>query len=134
MTPRFIIGSVLAIGLISGIGLILLFLYAPISPSFVALALLLVVFAVMGLSGPVWWLILRKLMPQMDIREVVAMGARFSLWSGIFLASLMILKMLGFIDSILILAILALLIMIEMFLQQNSARKRLVRKTRRKSR
>jgi len=61
----------------------------------------------------------------------VVMGMRFGLWSGVFLASLALLKVLGFMDRVLVLAILGLLIMIEMFLQQNGDRKTASRRSRR---
>jgi uncharacterized membrane protein YcaP (DUF421 family) len=121
----------LLIGLLSGAGLATLIYYEPPTLLFRALALLLVVLTVMGLIGPVLGVIMRRIMPKSDAGRMTMMGLRFGLWLGIFTASLILLKMLNFMDTVLILAILALLMMIEMFLQQNAARKNPSRKSKR---
>jgi hypothetical protein len=116
------VGS-LFVGLLASAGLIALVIYVPPTMPWLALAIFLTLLAVMGFSAPIWRLVLRKLLPRQDDKEVGRMGWRFGLWTGVFVASLGVLKILGFADRVLILALLALLIMIEMFLQQNAARK-----------
>jgi MFS family permease len=131
MKSRTIVILSLLIGLLSGAGLAALVYYEPPTSLLRALALALIVLTVAGLIGPVLGVILRKIMPKADAGRMTMMGLRFGLWLGIFIASLVLLKMLHFMDSVLILAILALLMMIEMFLQQNAARKNPSRKSRR---
>jgi len=131
MKSRTIVILSLLIGLLSGAGLAALVYYEPPTSLFRALALALIILTVAGLIGPVLGVILRKIMPKADAGRMTMMGLRFGLWLGIFIASLVLLKMLHFMDSVLILAILALLMMIEMFLQQNAARKNPSRKSRR---
>jgi len=131
MKSRTTIILSLLIGLLSGAGLAALIYYEPPTLLFRALALLLVVLTVMGLIGPVLGVIMRRIMPKSDAGRMTMMGLRFGLWLGIFTASLILLKMLNFMDTVLILAILALLMMIEMFLQQNAARKNPSRKSKR---
>jgi hypothetical protein len=74
---------------------------------------------------------MKKVSPKSSSSEVTVMGLRLGLWSGIFVASVILLRILNFMDRVLILAVLALLIMIEMFLQQNAAKKRAARRGRR---
>lgn len=131
MNSRLVIFISLTVGALSSAGLAALVYYAPPTGALTALALLLIMLIVMGFSGPVWGAVLRRMMPKADGRTMVMMGMRFGLWSGIFSASLVLLKVLDFMDRVLILAILALLIMIEMFLQQNAGRKKTHRKSRR---
>ncbi len=131
MNSRLVIFISLMVGALSGAGLIALVYYEPPTGAFTALALLLVVLSVTGLSGPVWGVVLRRVMPKTADRTVMMMGMRFGLWGGIFLASFVLLNILGYMDSVLVLAILALLIMIEMFIQQNVARKKSSRRSRR---
>ncbi len=125
-----LLGS-LGIGALAGVGLAVVVYYEPPTSFWTVVALGLVVMAVMGVTAPLWRLALRRIMPALDEGEITRMSFRFGLWSGIFVASLILLKILGFMDSILILAILGLLIMLEMFLQQNTSHKRTSRKTRR---
>jgi len=131
MNTRLVILISLLVGALSGAGLAALVYYEPPTGVFTALALLLIVLTVMGLSGPAWGAVLRRMTPKTAGRAVVVMGMRFGLWSGVFLASLALLKVLGFMDRVLVLAILGLLIMIEMFLQQNGDRKTASRRSRR---
>ena len=119
------------LGALAGAGLAALIFYLPPATSSVALAIFLVLLTVMGFSTPVWRLVLHKILPKQNNRKVDIMSWRFGLWSGIFIASLVLLKILGFMDRVLILAILALLIMLEMFLQQNSVRKQSTTRSRR---
>lgn len=124
------VGSLLVAGLASA-GLAALVIFEPPTTVWTALALVLIVVIVMGFTAPVWRLALRRIKPKKDDRAVTLMGLRFGLWSGIFIASFFLLKILGFTDQVLILAILALLIMIEMFLQQSSSHKKTSRKAKR---
>ena len=90
----------------------------------IALGLLLIVLMVMGLTAPFWRLFMKKIIPGNTGDDATAAGLRLGLWSGIFVASVLLLRITNFMDRVLVLAILALLIMIEMFLQQNAAKKR----------
>ena len=131
MNSRLVILISLMAGALSAAGLAALIQYTAPTGALTALALLLIVLAVAGFSGPVWGAVLHRVMPKTGNRNAVMMGMRIGLWGGIFVASLVLLKILGFMDSVLILAILALLIMVEMFLQQNATRKTSSRKSRR---
>lgn len=101
------------------------------SNALTVLALLLVLLAVTGLTAPFWRLFLRRILSKRSGREITGMGLRFGLWSGVFATGVLLLQVLGFMNQVLILALLALLIMIEMLFQQNTDTKRPSRKTRR---
>ena len=131
MSSRFWMTISLLAGGLSLAGLGVVVNYLPPSRALTALALLLILLVVAGLTAPLWRLILRRITSGRTDWEVMVMGLRFGLWSGIFVTSVVLLKLLGFMDRVLILALLALLIMIEMFFQQNAASKRPSRKTRR---
>ena len=131
MSSRFWMTISLLAGGLSLAGLGVVVNYLPPSRALTALALLLILLVVAGLTAPLWRLILRRITSGRTDWEVTVMGLRFGLWSGIFVTSVVLLKLLGFMDRVLILALLALLIMIEMFFQQNAASKRPSRKTRR---
>jgi flagellar basal body-associated protein FliL len=124
------LGSLL-VGLLSLAGLGALIYLEPPNSNRIALGLVLVVLAVMGITAPVWRQAMKKATPKSSDREVTLVGLRLGLWSGIFLASIAMLKLVNFLDRVLVLAILALLIMIEMFLQQNAAKKRAARRSKR---
>ncbi len=124
------LGSLL-IGLLSLAGLGALIYLEPPNNTRIALGLALVVLAAMGLTAPIWRQIMKKVTPKSSDREVTLVGLRLGLWTGIFLASIAVLKLINFLDRVLVLAILALLIMIEMFLQQNAAKKRASGRSRR---
>ncbi len=131
MKQRLVMLASLIMGALSGVGLAAVVYYKPPTSFWTALALGLIIVAVMGITAPVWRLALRRFLPAADESEITRMSFRFGLWSGIFVASLILLKILGFMDGILVLAVLGLLIMLEMFLQQNAAHKRTSRRTRR---
>ena len=131
MKHRAIMVGSLVTGALASAGLAALVIYMPPTTVWTALALALIVVIVMGFSAPVWRAVLHRFMPKKDAREITILGFRFGLWSGIFIASIFLLRIMGFTDRVLILAILALLIMIEMFLQQSGTRKKTSRRTRR---
>jgi ABC-type Co2+ transport system permease subunit len=131
MSPRLIDILSLLLGLLAGGGLAALVLRTPPTPMTGALALLLVLLTVMGLTAPIWRRVLRKLISEASERETAWMGVRFGVWTGLFVDSLLLLRVFQFMDRILILAILGLLIMLEMFLQQHAAKKRAARRPRR---
>ena len=121
----------LIVGALALAGLGALVYSAPPSNALTALALLLVLLAVTGLTAPFWRLLLRRILSKRPDREITGMGLRFGLWSGVFITGVILLQVLGFMNQVLILALLALLIMIEMLFQQNADAKRPSRKTRR---
>jgi len=124
MKPRTIDVLSLLVAILATAGLAALVINLPPQPFFVAVALALIVLVVGGFTAPVWRILLKKMLVKTPEREVIMMGVRFGLWSGLFVASLVILNIIHFVDRVLIIAILALLIMLEMFLQQNIAGKR----------
>jgi len=126
-------GSLL-ISIVALAGLITLIIYVPPTRLWLALAIFLVMLVVGGLFVPIWQMILHRFLSQQNEQEINFMGWRFGLWTGIFVASLIGLKILGFADRVLILAIFALLMMLEMFLQQNSIRQRSSRRRRKTQR
>ncbi len=130
MSPRFADLLSLFIGLLAVAGLAALIIQIPPSPFYEAVALLLILAAVAGLTMPLWRRLLRKLISKGDEQESLVVGMRFGLWTGLFAVALVLLRALDFMDRVLILAILVLLIMIEMFIQQHAARKRSVRRPR----
>ena len=132
MTARMIRLSALGLGVLAAAGLGVLAYAVPPSPPWIALALLLIALTVMGLSASVWGLIVHKLAPKSSAESAMLMGLRLGLWTGLFVASVLLLQLLGFTDRVLILVILALLIMIETFLQQNAARKKTGKRSRRR--
>ncbi len=124
MSSRWLdVGSGL-VGLAAGAGLVALIWYVPPDPWMVMVALLLVLLTLMGLSAPLWRRLLRKVIHKGTEGDVARMGLRFGFWTGLFVAILIFLQIQQFMDRILVLAILALFIMVEMFLQQHAARKR----------
>jgi len=131
MSSRFAMSASMTVGILAVVGLGALVYYEPPTSLFTALALFLVLVAVSGVTSPFWRLLLRKVFSRRNEQEVTKVSLRFGLWTGVFIASVMLLKVLDFMDRVLILAVLALLIMLEMFFQQNEARKRPSRKTRR---
>ncbi len=133
MNSRFADIFSLLVGLLATASLAYLIIQVPPSTLHQLMALLLVILMVMGLSAPIWRRILRKFIPRAKERETAIMGIRFGLWTGLFIATLLLLRVMHFMDRILILAILVLLIMIEMFLQQHAAQKRNAQRSRRSS-
>ena len=131
MSSRLIDLLSLFVGVGAAAGLSYLILQKPPSALYEATALLLILIAVTGLTAPLWRLLLRKLINGADEEELTGMSIRFGFWTGLFIASLILLRILNFADRVLMLAILVLLIMIEMFLQQRAASKRGNRRTRR---
>ena len=134
MKPRTIDILSLLIAILAAAGLAALVINLPPQTHFIALALMLAVLVVGGMTEPVWRRVLKKMLIKIPEEEVTMMGVRFGLWTGLFVASLVILHIIHFMDRVLIIAILALLIMLEMFLQQNIAgkrRKRVRRSTKR---
>ncbi len=131
MNSRLSITISLLVGALALAGLGALVYSAPPSNALTALALLLVLLAVTGLTAPFWRLLLRRILSKRTDREITGMGLRFGLWSGVFATGVILLQVLGFMNQVLILALLALLIMIEMLFQQNADAKRPSRKTRR---
>ena len=131
MSSRLSISLSLLVGLLALAGLGAIIVYLPPTSTFMGLALVLLLVSITGLTMPFWRLLLRRLLSEKDEGRLMAMSLRFGLWSGVFATSLVLLKLLNFMDSVLILAILALLIMMEMFFQQTSARRRSTRRTRR---
>ena len=124
MRTRLLMFGSLLLGALSLAGLgALIYLENP-STILIAAVLLLIVLTVMGFTAPLWRLIMKKIIPGNRENDATAAGLRLGLWSGIFVASVLLLKIVNFMDRVLILAILAMLIMIEMFLQQNAAKKR----------
>jgi len=109
----------LVLGIMAGIGLVALVIYSPPTSWGVVLALFLVLVAVMGISTPIWRMFLQKILPKQKNYVTDAMSWRFGLWTGIFAASVLLLRILGFANNVLFLAVFALLIMMEMFWQQN---------------
>ena len=131
MKQRIIsVGSLLA-GVLAGAGLVAVIYTKPPTPFWTVVALGLIIMVITAATTPLWRRVLRRLTPTVAEHTIDIMGFRFGLWSGIFVASIVLLKIMDFLDGILILAILALLIMLEMFLQQNNARKRPSRRRRR---
>ena len=124
MRTRLLMFGSLLMGVLSLAGLgALIYLEAP-SNTWIAAGLLLVVLTIMGFTAPLWRLVMKKIIPGNNGDGATMAGLRLGLWSGIFVASVLLLKIVNFMDRVLILAILAMLIMIEMFLQQNAAKKR----------
>ncbi len=134
MNPRVADIFGLVMGLLTMISLAFLIIQFPPSMSHQLLALILILLMVVGFTAPIWRRILRKFIPSAREEETASMGLRFGLWTGLFIATLLFLRVMHFMDRILILAILALLIMIEMFLQQHAAQKRAKQRSRRPSR
>ncbi len=134
MNPRFADIFGLVMGLLTMISLAFLITQFPPSISHQLLALILILLMVVGFTTPIWRRILRKFIPSAREEETASMGLRFGLWTGLFIATLLFLRVMHFMDRILILAILALLIMIEMFLQQHAAQKRAKQRSRRSPR
>ncbi|HEY81322.1 MAG TPA: hypothetical protein G4O05_09660 [Caldilineae bacterium] len=131
MSPRLADILSLIAGLAAAAGLAALIIQVPPAPLYKAAALTLILIAVAGVAAPLWRRLLRQLIGKANDREIAAMGLRFGVWTGLFIASLVLLRVIHFLDRVLILAILLLLIMIEMFLQQHAARKRRARRPRR---
>ncbi len=132
MSPRLVDLLSLFVGLAAAAGLTAMIIQLPPSPLYEAAALLFILLAVAGLTAPLWRRLLRKLMGgKAGEGEITVMGVRFGMWTGLFVASLVLLRVLAFTDRVLILAILVLLIMVEMFLQQRAASKRGARRSRR---
>ncbi len=132
MSPRLADFLSLFVGLAAAAALTAMITQRRPSPLYEAAALLLILLAVAGLTEPLWRRLLRKLVSgKAGEGEITVMGVRFGVWTGLFIAGLVLLRALNFTDRVLILAILALLIMIEMLLQQRAASKRGARRPRR---
>ncbi len=132
MSPRLADFLSLFVGLAAAAALTAMITQRRPSPLYEAAALLLILLAVAGLTAPLWRRLLRKLVSgKAGEGEITVMGVRFGVWTGLFIAGLVLLRALNFTDRVLILAILALLIMIEMLLQQRAASKRGARRPRR---
>lgn len=120
MSPRLVDLLSLFVGIISAAALAAMIIQFPPSPIYEIVALLLILLAISGLTTPLWRRLLHKFLPKADAREIMVMSTRFGLWTGMFLASLVLLRVLNFMDRVLILAILVLIIMVEMLLQQRA--------------
>ena len=98
----------------------LIYTQAPTS-LLIVLALMLLLLAVWGLTAPVWILFFRKILSQERQQMLAGMGLRFGLWSGIFVTTLTVLQLIGFLERVFVLTTLAMLMLAEMFIQQKKA-------------
>ncbi len=124
MSPRVFDSLTLLIGLAAAAGLAALVLTTPPTPVLEAVALLLVLLAGFGITAAVWRRLLQKLLPASHASSSMVMGARFGVWTGLFLAGVLFLQRVHMMSRILVLALLVILIMLETFLQQQTARRR----------
>ena len=115
----FFILGILAAG---GLGALII-MQAPNTP-LIALALLLLLLAVFGLTGPVWIQLFRKILPAEHQAQTLSMGARFGLWTAIFAVALVSLKLFGFLERFFVLIILGMIMLLEMLIQQNQKQTR----------
>ncbi len=121
MFTRFSTLISLTMGALAAAGLAALVYSVPPTRFRVAIALFLIGVMTIGFTYPLWVVLLRKLLPGKAKDDLLVMGLRFGVWSGIFVTSLFLLKFLHFLDRVVILAILALLMMVETLLQQRQS-------------
>ncbi len=124
MSPRLFDSLTLLVGLAAVAGLAALVLTTPPTPMLEAVALLLVLLAGFGLTAPVWHRLFQKLLPASHATSPMVMGGRFGVWTGLFLAGLLLLQITHMMGRILVLALLVILVMLETFFQQQTARRR----------
>ena len=82
-----------------------------------AMALLLLVVAISATAAPLWGRVHRRLSPESK-QPVLRVAFRQGLWSGLFIAILLIFHFVGLLDWILVLVTLMLFALLEAFLQQ----------------
>lgn len=118
MSPRIASSISLLVALLAGAGLAALVNYTKPSSPGIMLAAPLVVLVVGGLSMPLWLLAQRRLTPTLPARLLVRTAGREGLWSGLYAALLVGLRVFGSLDWVMVVVLAALFIMLELFLQQ----------------
>lgn len=92
--------------------------YTKPNSSEIVLAAPLVVLTVAGLTTPLWLLLQRRLVPGLPARPLVRAALREGLWTGLYMALVVGLRVFGYLDWLMMLVLATLFIMLELFLQQ----------------
>lgn len=128
MTPRVAAFLSLFVALLAGAGFAALVNYTKPSTPGILLALPLLILIVVGLSIPIWLLIQRRLAPKLASGVLVRTALREGLWSGLYAALLILLRVFGYLDWVMVVVLAALFIMLELFLQQRQRPQQAVKK------
>lgn len=121
MTLRQILLPSILIALLSLGMLAVLVIYIPPTLPTVALALLLVTLAIAAVTAPILGRIQQRIAPPSRADELPRLAIRQGLWAGLYVATLLILRLLHLLDPIFALVLLALFILIENFLQTRAS-------------
>ena len=120
MSTRSAIFVSLLIGLLGWGALAALIIRTGPEPVFIALALVSAAIAIAGTTMPIWLRLQQRLTPGLRRPDLVAAAAREGVWTGMFVAALLVLHIFSFLDWVLALVLLVLFAMLEAFLQQRS--------------
>lgn len=118
MSTRSAIIISLLIGSLAWGALAALIMLAGPHPSYVALALALTAIALAATSIPMWLRLQQRIAPHIGKRDLLAAATREGIWTGLFVAALLVLRVFRFLDWVLALVLLVLFAMLEVFLQQ----------------
>ncbi len=91
------------------------------APPLLAAALALVAIAVAGTTMPFWYLLQRRLAPKRNPKTLVGVAVREGVWTGLFAAALLFLRVNDLLNGVLVLVLAVVLFLLETFLQQRGA-------------
>lgn len=91
------------------------------TPGLLAAALALVAIGVAGATMPFWYLLQRRLAPKRNPKSLTGVALREGVWTGLFAAALLFLRVRDLLNGVLVLVLAVVLFLLETFLQQRRA-------------
>ena len=120
MSPRRFVVISLVVAVLAWAGLAgLVYLLDP-TPVLIPAAAVLAVLAVAATTSPLWLRVQQRLTPGLPAGRLPGVALRQGLWSGLFVAAVLLLRVYHLLDWVLAMVLLALFVMLEAFLQQRS--------------
>ena len=121
MKPRIAILISVLVAMAAWAGLAGLVRQFQPTPPLLAAALALVAIAVAGTTVPFWYLLQRRLAPKRNPKTWVGVALREGVWTGLFAAALLFLRLNDLLNGVLVLVLAVVLFLLETFLQQRGA-------------
>ena len=121
MKPRIAILISVLVAMAAWVGLAGLVRQFQPTPPLLAAALALVAIAVSGTTMPFWYLLQRRLAPKRSPKTLVGVALREGVWTGLFAAALLFLRVNDLRNGVLVLVLAVVLFLLETFLQQRGA-------------
>ena len=121
MKPRIAILISVLVAMAAWVGLAGLVRQFQPTPTLLAAALALVAIAVSGTTMPFWYLLQRRLAPKRSPKTLVGVALREGVWTGLFAAALLFLRVNDLLNGVLVLVVVVVLFLLETFLQQRGA-------------